>query len=610
MLSKHTVNVFGEELSVGELVYDLGAGLGQSLPAIAVGMATQGVGTMFGLGGTAAAVLVNTTVGLTSSLSAGGVAYNEGLMQGYTQYQALLYGAGTAATSMALSMVFETKAMARGLLPRTTLPKIVQNADNALQRVVKQFVSGSAASVKEGRISRMVDRGLRNLCFNENNEIIVPMEEELEAVFEDALLGGGESVMDLYHGKSGELDLDTAYRYSKMDPVQIEHQARLRDLDTYLAINGSLPEVMLDSNGNPIYALTDGGERRYGGADPGTTIAFDPWLLAERRVRIGLRDYLGNMDGVRLLPNKHTLDLDVPAFQTVEPYSNTAGLGSGYDGGIYNRGGNGYDGAGNGYTPLDNGGITPVGDATNGVNGLGGENSFQNSTFLPQPDSLPTTPDTNVPDWQPVEEGNVSKNAELSSPDSFTNEPNGGMVEEKAKAKEIEVYAQEKGVKDLPMTPEEIVRFSGEDLDLARSLIDAIPESYGDEGLSLAQRVEKYGLPEKPKPQSLSAYQTRIWYKWQESLIGERLDNSQPLESMARQAFEMRNRIRTQARNAMQDVKWAKRLFAGEGNKTFEDLIEKYTDRGCLGDSLWEEIIAAAMRSRDNIDRLFNMKKE
>ena len=222
----------------------------------------------------------------------------------------------------------------------------MQNADNALQRVVKQFVSGSAAKCEGGADQpHGGPRAAETLCFNENNEIIVPMEEEPEAVFEDALLGGGESVMDLYHGKSGELDLGTAYRYSKMDPVQIEHQARLRDLDTYLAINGSLPEVMLDSRGNPIYALTDGGELADGGANPGTTIAFDPWLMAERRVRIGLRDYLGNMDGVRLPPNKHTLDLDVPQFQTVEPYSNTTGTVRNFA-----DNGNGYNG-GNGYRP-------------------------------------------------------------------------------------------------------------------------------------------------------------------------------------------------------------------------------------------------------------------
>ena len=327
-------------------------------------------------------------------------------------------------------------------------------------------------------------------------------------------------------------------------------------------------------------------------------------------VRTGLRDYLGNMDGVRLLPNKHTLDLDVPAFQTVEPYSNTAGTVRNFA-----DNGNGYNG-GNGYRPLDNGGITPADNSgitpVNGSDGPANINSFQNLNFSPdtesQPNNLPNTPDATAPDWQPVEEGNVSKNAELSPPDSFTNEPDGGMVEEKAKAKEIEVYAQEKGVKDLPMTPEEIVRFSGEDLDLARSLIDAIPESYGDEGLSLAQRVEKYGLPEKPKPQSLSAYQTRIWYKWQESLIGERLDNSQPLESMARQAFEMRNRIRTQARNAMQDVGWARNLFSSQRNLTFEQLIKKYQKQGYSGNELWQEIINASMRSRNKVDSLFGIK--
>ena len=164
--------------------------------------------------------------------------------------------------------------------------------------------------------------------------------------------------------------------------------------------------------------------------ETGTTIAFDPWLLSERRVRTGLRDYLGSMDGVRLLPNKHTLDLDVPAFQTVEPYSNTAGTVRNFA-----DNGNGYNG-GNGYRPLDNGVITPADNSgitpVNGSDGPANINSFQNLNFSPdtesQPNNLPNTPDATAPDWQPVEEGNVSKNAELSSPDSFTNEPDGGMV--------------------------------------------------------------------------------------------------------------------------------------------------------------------------------------
>ena len=43
------------------------------------------------------------------------------------------------------------------------------------------------------------------------------------------------------------------------------------------------------------------------------------------------------------------------------------------------------------------------GDGTNGVNGLAGENSFQNSTFSSEPDGLSNTPDT--PDWQQIKKG-------------------------------------------------------------------------------------------------------------------------------------------------------------------------------------------------------------
>ena len=341
-----------------------------------------------------------------------------------------------------------------------------------------------------------------------------------------------------------------------MDPVQIEHQARLRDLDTYLAINGSLPEVMLDSRGNPIYALTDGGERRYGGADPGTTIAFDPWLLSERRVRIGLRDYLGNMDGVRLLPNKHTLDLDVPQFQTVEPYSNTAGTVRNFA-----DNGNGYNG-GNGYRPLDNGGITPADNSgitpVNGSDGPANINSFQNLNFSPdtesQPNNLPNTPDATAPDWQPVEEGNVSKNAELSSPDSFTNEPDGGMVENN----------------DLEM--EEFER-------------EAKKIGYG----------------------TLSNVDARKWYLNCESKISSLIDISQSVEQQARKAFLLRNQARTQARKLMKDRELAEKLNLSEGNATWSDLYRKYYDMGYRGDDIYLEIIKSAQRSRQSVNEALGL---
>ena len=157
------------------------------------------------------------------------------------------------------------------------------------------------------------------------------------------------------------------------------------------------------------------------------------------------------------------------------------------------------------------------------------------------------------------------------------------------------------------MSYEEIFKFGEGRQDLAESLIKAIPESYGDEGLSIVERVEKYQLPENPSEQSLSTYQTRIWYKWQESLIESRLDYSKPLEEVAKQAFEMRNKIRTQARMSMSDTKWSQYLLEKEPNRTFDGLVERYKKKGIFGDDLWREIIQSSMRSRDEVDNLFGL---
>lgn len=157
------------------------------------------------------------------------------------------------------------------------------------------------------------------------------------------------------------------------------------------------------------------------------------------------------------------------------------------------------------------------------------------------------------------------------------------------------------------MTYEEIYGFCAGRQELAEKLILSIPESYEDQGLTLTERVRKQNLPETPGEGSLSAYQTRVWYKWQQSMIESRLDRSQPLEQQAKQAFEMRNGIRTQARKAMQDTAWAQHLFGQRANRTFDELVNYYRDKGFSGDNLWKEIIKAAMRSNSAIDGMFNL---
>ena len=174
----------------------------------------------------------------------------------------------------------------------------------------------------------------------------------------------------------------------------------------------------------------------------------------------------------------------------------------------------------------------------------------------------------------------------------------------------IEAFAKAGGVEKLAMPPQEIYRFTQGRRDLSESLLLAIPEAYGDEGLSVKERAEKYRLPERPEKASLSTYQTRIWYRWQESRIKERLDYSKSLEDVARQAFEMRNEIRTMAREAMADTVWAEYLRGVEENFTWEGLIAYKKARGLSGDALWRAVIESSMRSRKSVDGLFSLEEE
>ena len=189
-----------------------------------------------------------------------------------------------------------------------------------------------------------------------------------------------------------------------------------------------------------------------------------------------------------------------------------------------------------------------------------------------------------------------------------TTEESGATQRTGYSPEQIREFAQTNGIQNLSMTYEEIYGFCAGRQELAEKLILSIPESYEDQGLTLTERVRKQNLPETPGEGSLSAYQTRVWYKWQQSMIESRLDRSQPLEQQAKQAFEMRNGIRTQARKAMQDTAWAQHLFVNQRNITFSELIDKYQKRGLFGDHLWQEIIRAAMRSRDKIDGLFQLQ--
>ena len=107
---------------------------------------------------------------------------------------------------------------------------------------------------------------------------------------------------------------------------------------------------------------------------------------------------------------------------------------------------------------------------------------------------------------------------------------------------------------------------------------------------------------------SLSNAEARRWYLNQEAGIRNAIDTSRSLEQQARQAFELRNQIRTRARELMRDQRLADSLRRSDRNQTWEQVVERYKRRGFSGDALWEEIIDASMRSRASVNQSLGMR--
>jgi hypothetical protein len=108
-------------------------------------------------------------------------------------------------------------------------------------------------------------------------------------------------------------------------------------------------------------------------------------------------------------------------------------------------------------------------------------------------------------------------------------------------------------------------------------------------------------------PHSLDNIQSRTWYLAEEAQIGEKIKGIFPLESRARAAFEIRNKIRTETRDLMSDRKLAEELAIKEPNLTWEQVIQKAHDAGCEGEDVWIHIIDHSMHSRPSVNALLGL---
>lgn len=96
----------------------------------------------------------------------------------------------------------------------------------------------------------------------------------------------------------------------------------------------------------------------------------------------------------------------------------------------------------------------------------------------------------------------------------------------------------------------------------------------------------------------------RKWYISQVEAIKNAIDKSLPIEDQARQAFEARNRIRTEARNMMADEETRKLLDKEKPNKTFEELIEsKMKRKGMTREEAIRDILETATKTNEDVNK-------
>lgn len=98
--------------------------------------------------------------------------------------------------------------------------------------------------------------------------------------------------------------------------------------------------------------------------------------------------------------------------------------------------------------------------------------------------------------------------------------------------------------------------------------------------------------------------ETRLWYKAKDEAIPDLIDTSRPLKEQARQAFELRNEHRTQARVLMKDQVAREELDRTRKNPTFEEIMERKRKKyGLTDDEAYRDIIRSSATTNKKYDK-------
>lgn len=108
----------------------------------------------------------------------------------------------------------------------------------------------------------------------------------------------------------------------------------------------------------------------------------------------------------------------------------------------------------------------------------------------------------------------------------------------------------------------------------------------------------------------MSDVDVRKWYLANDKTIPDLIDTSLPIEQQARQACELRNTFRTQARNLMADQHKRKELDITDPNKTFEELVaDKMARKNLTKQQAIEDIILTATKTRKSVNKKLGLEE-
>lgn len=138
-----------------------------------------------------------------------------------------------------------------------------------------------------------------------------------------------------------------------------------------------------------------------------------------------------------------------------------------------------------------------------------------------------------------------------------------------------------------------------------QSTKDALEDAAGETAIENLDGIEGIG---KSGKYSLSNVEARKWYLEQEAKIPDMIDKSLPLEEQAKQAFNLRNQFRTQARELMEDRATAESLYKTDPNLAWEEIVRKQRAKGLEGDDIYKAIIESSQRSRKSVNKSLGLE--